>query len=338
MAVTKLSNLINPEVMADMISAQLSKRIKFSPIAQIDRTLEGHEGKTITVPKFGYIGDADDVAEGTDIDIAQLTATTTTATIKKAGKGVEITDEALLSAHGNPKGEATAQLAKAISAKVDNDCYDALMGATLTYDGTSAVIGYDAIVDASAKFGDEETDTEKILFINPAQEATLLKDDDFMSKDKYPLDVVMTGTIGKIAGCQVVKSKKVKLVKYVKDNTSGTITIVSDATTEDSTNKHLSTIMANCIDYTLEVGDKVATTTNFYACPIVVVDEHDPNEAPTADGFEEEKPVLSIYMKRNVLVETDRDIVKKTTVITADEHYVAVLSNDSKAVLAKFKA
>jgi hypothetical protein len=37
------------------------------------------------------------------------------------------------------------------------------------------------------------------------------------------------------------------------------------------------------------------------------------------------------------MVESDRDILKKTTVISADEHYVSVLSNPSKVVLAKLK-
>ena len=39
MAKTELVNLVNPEVMADMISATLPKKIKFSPIAYIDKTL-----------------------------------------------------------------------------------------------------------------------------------------------------------------------------------------------------------------------------------------------------------------------------------------------------------
>ncbi len=329
---TTLSNMVNPEVMADMISGKLASNIKFTQVAKVDTTLVENPGNTITVPKFAYIGDAVDVAEGADIDISTLTTTTSTATVKKAGKGVELTDEALLSGYGDPLGEATNQLTLAIASKVDADCYDALTKATLTYNGTAAVIGYDAIVDAAGVFDDENDEgTERVIFVHPDQVPTLLKDDDFMSKDKYPLDVVMDGVIGKIAGCQVVKSRKVKLVKYEKDNTNGTITIVTDTTTEDSTNKHLSTIMKNCIDFTLKVGDKVkAVAANFYACPVMVVDD----EGETDNGL----PALTIYMKRNAMVEADRDIVKKTTVATADEHYTAVLSNDAKAVLAKFKA
>ena len=170
---------------------------------------------------------------------------------------------------------------------MDNDGYDALCTAKLVYDGTEKAIAYNGIVDADAKFGDESDDAlEKILFIHPDQEATLRKDADFMDKNKYPLDVVMNGTIGKIAGCQVVKSKKVKVVKYEKDNDAGTITIVKDETAESGTNKHLATIAANCIDK-LAVGDKVKTVdTEFYACLIVVVDTEDPNEDPDADGVD----------------------------------------------------
>ena len=43
-------------------------------------------------------------------------------------------------------------------------------------------------------------------------------------------------------------------------------------------------------------------------------------------------------MKRDTSIETDRDILTKTTVVAADEHFVVVRSNESKAVLAKFKA
>lgn len=339
MAVTYLSNLIDPEVMAAMVSARLPKKIKFSPIARIDTTLVGQPGSTITVPKYAYIGDAEDVAEGAEIGTSVLTASPTYAQVKKAGKAVEITDESVLSGLGDPLGQAINQLTMAIAAKVDNDGYDALCGATLVYDGTAAYIAYNGIVDANAKFDDESDDgLQKIMFINPAQEATLRKDNNFMSKDKYPLEVVMNGTIGSIAGAQVVKSKKVKRVEYEIDEENGTITIVDDATTEDSTHKHVSTV-ENVTLGAVKVGDKIkAVAAAYYACPIVVVDANDPNEDASADGVAETEAALNIYMKREAQVETDRDILHKTTVASADEHYVVVLANESKVVLAKFKA
>lgn len=338
MALTKLENLVDPEVMADMVSAKLPKKIKFSPIARIDTTLAGRPGSTITVPKYAYIGDAEDVAEGVAMGTTVLTASTTQATVKKAGKAVEITDESVLSGYGDPLGQGANQLTMSIAAKVDNDGYDALCGATLVYDGTGAVIGYNGIVDADSKFEDESDESiAKVLFINPLQEATLRKDEDFKSKDKYPLDVIMNGTIGSIAGAQVVKSKKVKKITY-EISESGTITVVDDSVSETETAKHVDTVRANTLG-SVKVGDKLkAVTTAYYACPLVVVSPQDPNEDPTADGVAEEEAAITIYMKRNVEVEADRDILKKTTVISADEHYTVSLSNESKVVLAKFKA
>ena len=338
MALTKLENLVDPEVMADMVSAKLPKKIKFSPIARIDTTLAGRPGSTITVPKYAYIGDAEDVAEGVAMGTTVLTASTTQATVKKAGKAVEITDESVLSGYGDPLGQGANQLTMSIAAKVDNDGYDALCGATLVYDGTGAVIGYNGIVDADSKFEDESDESiAKVLFINPLQEATLRKDEDFKSKDKYPLDVIMNGTIGSIAGAQVVKSKKVKKITY-EISESGTITVVDDSVSETETAKHVDTVRANTLG-SVKVGDKLkAVTTAYYACPLVVVSPQDQNEDPTADGVAEEEAAITIYMKRNVEVEADRDILKKTTVISADEHYTVSLSNESKVVLAKFKA
>lgn len=339
MALTKLENLVDPEVMAHMVSAKLPKKIKFAPIARIDTTLVGRPGSTVTVPKYAYIGDAEDVAEGVAMGTTVLTASTTEATIKKAGKAIEISDESVLSGYGDPLGQGVNQLAMSIAAKVDNDSYDALCGAALVYDGTANAIAYNGIVDADAKFDDESDEAlTKIMFINPAQEATLRKDADFKDKNKYPLDVVMNGTIGSIAGAQVVKSKKVKKVQYEKNAEAGTITVIAEDGTESATAKKLSTIAPVTLG-ALKVGDKVkAVTTHYYACPIVVVSVQDPNEDAEADGVAEEEAAITIYMKRSAEIETDRDILAKTTVVSGDEHYTVALTNDSKVVLAKFKA
>ena len=289
---TVLGNLINPEVMTDMISATLPKKIKFSRIAGIDTTLEGREGDTVTIPKYAYIGDAEDVAEGVALGTVSLTATTTKVTVKKAGKATEISDEAILSAHGDTVGESVNQLAMALASKIDDDCVKALNTATLKYNGSAGAISYEGIVKAIDLLEDEsDTPVSKVIFVHPKQVTQLRLDADFRDLNKYPMPVIMTGAIGSIAGAQVIVSKRVA--------------------TDESNN---------------------------YINPIVVVDTVDPNEATTADKFATSSPALTIYLKRAVNVETDRDILKSTNVIKTDEHYVVALTNDSKVVLATFKA
>lgn len=217
MAITKLSDVINPEVMGDMIEAKIDAQCKIMPYAKVDTSLQGVPGDTKTVPSWNYIGDAEDfdpeTAADTDaeMDVTKLTASSTTFTIKCAGKSVGILQTAINSGLGNPIGQAETQLAKSIVGKIDNDVMDACYTATNVYDAKT-VIGYAGIVDAVAKFEDEEDGVDKVLFIHPNQEATLLKDPDFLSADKFTAGVAVEGAIGKIAGCWVKKSKKVKLV------------------------------------------------------------------------------------------------------------------------------
>lgn len=218
MAVTMMSNMINPEVMGDMINAKIEALAKLTPYAKVDTTLVGVPGDTKTVPSWNYIGDAEDVAEGAEVGLSTLTASSTTFTIKKAMKAVGITQEAINSGLGNPVGQSEHQLAKAIVGKVDNDVLDAALTATTVSGDGASVIGYAGIVDAVTKFEDEEDGIEKVMFISPKQEADLLKDSDFLSADKFAAGVAVNGAIGKIAGCWIKKSNKIKAVGGVFTN------------------------------------------------------------------------------------------------------------------------
>lgn len=212
---TLKTNMIVPEVMGQMINAKIEALLKLTPYARVDRSLVGVPGDTKTVPSWKYIGDAEDVAEGAEVGLSQLTSASTTFTIKKAMKAVGITEEARLSGLGNPIGQAEAQLAKAIAGKVDNDVLDAVLESTHVVGDGSEQIGYEGIVDANAQFEDEEDGIEKVMFINPLQEATLLKDSNFLSADKFTGGVAVNGAIGKIAGCWIKKSRKIKAVDGV---------------------------------------------------------------------------------------------------------------------------
>ena len=217
--VTKLGNVINPQVMGDMIEAKINAQAKITPYAKVDTSLQGVPGDTKTVPSWNYIGDAQDFdpenVNGAEIETTNLTASSSTFTIKCAGKSVGILETVINSGLGNPIGQAETQLAKAIVGKVDNDLIDAAYTAPITVNLSESAIGYDAIVDAVTKFEDEEDGIEKVMFIHPKQERALLKDDDFLSADKFQAGVAVNGAIGKIAGCWIKKSRKVKEVDAV---------------------------------------------------------------------------------------------------------------------------
>lgn len=235
MTQTKIANLVNPQVMGDMVAAKLPKKLRVAPFATIDRTLVGVPGNTITVPSYTYIGDAEDVNEGVEAGVVTLGTSTKTATIKKAMKAVELTDEAVLSGYGDPVGNAENQLALAVASKIDNDALDALLATnTRKYDSKTKAISYDVIVDAIDLF-EEEVNTEKVMFVNPKQVTTLRKDPNFISADKYPANVIMTGEIGTIANTRIVPTKKVKLDTTSAFYTCPIIKLTHDDETEQDT-------------------------------------------------------------------------------------------------------
>lgn len=274
---TLTKQMVVPKVWADMIRASLPKAIKFTGIATIDTKLVGTPGNTVTIPSWAYIGDAKDVAEGEDISTTQMTTSTKEMTIKKAGKGIRLSDEAVLSGLGDPLGEAQRQLMLSIASKLEEDVIGALDGATLTLDKSSENISYAGIVDAVDKLN-EESDTDKFLFVAPSQVTKLRKDTEFTDKTKYGSEVMMTGEIGMIAGCRVVVSRRIE------------------------------------------------GKSNFVVCASAV---------PT-DGVPT-LPAVTIYIKRGVLVEFDRDVLSGETVVTANQHYGVGLTNESKVVKVTFK-
>lgn len=315
---TTIQDLVNPQVMADMISAKITSKIVVTPFAKVDTTLQGVPGDTITVPQYSYIGDAVDVAEGVKADTVKLQTGTTTVKIKKAMKAVELTDESVLAGYGNPVAETNNQLGKAIAAKVDADAMAALQGAQLTYDGSAAAIKYAGIVDAIDVL-DEEVNTDKVIFVHPKQVTQLRKDSDFLSADKYKDGVMLTGEIGMVANCRVVPSKKVPLhSEWYYFDESGT------AATEGNIAEIRKTLPAAKVD------DKVTkSTTACYFCPIVKLNQDDETKDDTA--------ALTIYLKRDTNVEIERATLARKTDISADRFYTVALSDTSKVVLAKFK-
>ena len=65
---TKVTDVINPQVMGDMIEAKIAAQNKLIPYAKVDDSLEGVPGDTKTVPMWKYVGDAEDFDPETAAD------------------------------------------------------------------------------------------------------------------------------------------------------------------------------------------------------------------------------------------------------------------------------
>lgn len=78
-----MASMVNPEVMGDMIDAKIEALLKITPYARIDTTLEGVPGDTKTVPSWEYVGDAEDVAEGAEVDLTEMKSNTTHSPLRR---------------------------------------------------------------------------------------------------------------------------------------------------------------------------------------------------------------------------------------------------------------
>ena len=175
---TYLSDLFDPQVIADLIDSKLTDNIVFAPLAMVDNTLVGRAGDTVTLPFYSYISAASTVSEGYDIPLTKLAQTTSTVKVVKYGKAIQLTDEAILSGYGDPLGEGTRQLTIAIADAIDNALLAALAANSASeqnYATSASTVALEPtdIPLALAKFG-EDNDERKALLVTPDFYAKLI--------------------------------------------------------------------------------------------------------------------------------------------------------------------
>lgn len=272
MATTMLANLLDPQVVADLVEKKLINNIRFAPLAEVDTTLVGRPGDTVTLPWFNYIGAADDLTEGSAISTVALSTGSASVQIKEAGKGVEITDTAILSGYGDPYGQAAMQIVMAMGDKVDNDLLTILgsIASTMTYTtaASTSAIAVPDISDALELFG-EDIDGQKVLLASPKLYTAIRNTKDWAPASEFAAGAMVRGAVGQIFGCDVIVTNRLK----------------GDAGTG--------------------------------------LDE---------DAYIVKPGALRLFLKRDSLVETDRDILKRINVITVTKHYAAYLYNAANAI------
>lgn len=280
MAATASTDLYVPEVWEDLAQAAFTGRTILAQAALTDDKLVGVPGDTVNFPKWNTLGELDDLTELVPIVPEKMTQRATRATIKEAGKGVEISDTADLTGIGNPQDEAIRQFGILAARKVDADLYAAAIevipggvtysdGTTATesapltfYAGTGVNLGWDPLVDATAVFGDDyEPGDFSGLYINSAERARIMKDDDFIraAQGNGENRIQTRGLIGDIGGLSVFVT----------------------------------------------------------------------NRIPAGESLLLKRNALGLKYKRRPIVEQDRDILRRSTVVTTNMHYGTHRINDS---------
>lgn len=276
---TTAAQMIVPDVWADMVQAKFKGAMILGTLALDDSTLEGKPGDTVNFPKWTALGEAEDLTEGTPMTPEQLgTDPGNSATIKEAGKAVELTDKSRLVAFGDPYAETQRQLGVLIARKIDKDLTAAAEApGVITVDASTAALSWNVMVSGIEKFGDEwDPDNMAGLVIHSVQRAALLRDPNFISADKLGAGAVIPrGVIGQVGGVNI----------YVSDRVTKT-------------------------------GTGADTTYNALLL---------------------RRGALGLLYKRRPIVETDRDILARTTVVTTNVHYATHRLDDEGVVVLKTK-
>ena len=206
---TLKTDMIVPQVFGDIVTAKFKGKLVIANFALTDTTLVGNPGDTVHFPKWNPIGDAEDLTEDVAMVPEKLTSSDADATVKEVGKAVTITDQALLSSIGDPLDEAATQVGKVVARKIDAD----LISEAVDNCPEERVVDtndefYEKVADAKSLWGDEAEEIA-VLLVHSRMYTALLKDANFISADKYPAGVLITGAIGTLYGVPVMITDRV---------------------------------------------------------------------------------------------------------------------------------
>ncbi len=255
MPTTMKTDLIIPEVMADMIEEKLPHSISLAHFAPIDNTLVGKPGDTVTLPAWKYIGDAADLEEGGELQFDKLTTEDASFTVKKAAKGVSITDESLESGYGDPNGTATRQLTKSIAQKVDADIVAAALETPLA---RAAAIDLDVVDTIEDLFGNKDDERGVLLMCKAdANKLRKLAGENWTRASELGDRILVTGVFGEVLGWQISITNRLTAGTVIALKTDGLATYMKKNVTVESERdlKHFSWNYAASQHYVIALVD-----------------------------------------------------------------------------------
>lgn len=296
---TTTADLLDPEILGPMTQNNYQKAMAFLPLADIDRTLEGKEGDTITVPTWTSNAEAKEVKEGEKIPLSALKQGKTKATVKKFGIGVPYTDESDIERFGQNASRALYEISNAIAGYADNALMAAglAVGAKRTIEATLDIDGVDAMLSSF----DTDRNGAYTIIGNRKNELILNK-------------AVREYTRGSDVGANLAVNGATPLAlgaSYSKTNKMADNQLVVVFSSADD------------IAAAEELQDKIGAGG--------ALDDKELGALNTGRAFK-------WFMKRDTLIETDRDKRTQTNYIYGTQIAAPYVQNPSKVLLVTVKA
>lgn len=220
------TNVIVPEVYAELVREKIAGKTKVAQFAKVMGDLMGKEGETLTMPKWSYIGDATDWDANTAMESTQMEQTTTSATIKAiSAPAVKIADYDNEVELGNAVNEAAGQQAVSIARKQDTDAINECLTSPLKLQlGTKNTVTVTEMLGILGLYGDDRDSSDfDAIVIHSSFAQSLYGMDMFVSKEKTMTrdgnGIVVNGVIGYFLDIPVVLSDRL----YDSTNTEGFI-------------------------------------------------------------------------------------------------------------------
>ncbi len=212
MAVTSISNIIDPQVLADQIGAQYPDKLVLgnSDLVEINGTFPlGSPGTKFTLPFWKRIGAFAAISEGTPMTTGAVEAGVEKAIVQRAGGAYAAYDTAQLVSIADPVAEIASQIARRAAEYVDAALVVEAEKTPNSHDisaVSSGLVDQNTFLEATVlKMGDnyEEMLSGGVIFMHSKVFNDLAKTGAIQNNYQSGMDVLRTGRVPMISGMPI---------------------------------------------------------------------------------------------------------------------------------------
>jgi hypothetical protein len=230
-APTAIADIIDPEVLADQISAKFPENLVFAQVpnlVEVDTTFPlGSPGSTFTMPFWKRIGAFGAMSEGTPLTVNKITASKEQCQVQRAGLALGTYDTAGLVSKADPMTEIAAQIGRRAAEYIDAklvlqaDRTPNAVDATGTTYNTGGTLDDAVIIDSLvSKVGDQygKMIAGGVLIMHSKPFGDLIRLGKIQNQYQSGMNVLQTGMISTLLGMPIFLSDRVTVASVSSVN------------------------------------------------------------------------------------------------------------------------